>query len=306
VSALTKVFVVLHVVVSLLLVAGMVVFVNKVEDFKTQAKKYQDDAALSKRALTALETKDLQVIAEKNAAAVEANNRANALAAAKQTLENNIVTLQTSLATATAAKATVDTQVTTLANALKQAQETGAAQDVVVNGLRTRSDDVEKKYTESQVALSDLNNRLDALNRELNYSKEQVTALETELASARQQLVNGSVRGAAPGSPAPGPGGTGPGAPGSSAVPALASNVTIRGVVKNKFQVGEVAYATVSVGSADSVSKGARFNVTDPTGRQFLGYLTIDSVNPNEASGHLNGPNVDAVQKGSNVVSNWQ
>ncbi len=168
--------------------------------------------------------------------------------------------------------------------------------------LRNRSEELEKKYTDSQIALTDLNNRLDAQGRELNYSKEQVAALETELAKARQELAQMPLRGSsAPGVPA-GPGAAAPAGP----VPAVPSNVTIRGVVKNKFQVGDVSYATVSVGSADSVSKGAKFNVTDPSGRQFLGYLTIDSVNPNEASGHLNGPNVAAVQKGSTVVSNWQ
>jgi hypothetical protein len=299
-SALTKVFVVLHVVVSLLLVAGMVVFVNKVENFSQQAKQAQSQLDLVRREKAAIEAKDLQIIAEKNAAAAEANNRANSLAAAKQSLESSIATLQTSLATTNAAKATTDTQLTTATNALKQAQDTIAATEVVINGLRNRSDEVEKKYTESQVALSDLNNRLDALSRELNYSKEQVAALETELKTARDEIARGPARGGAPGVP------VAPGAGGTSAVPAVPSNVTIRGVVKNKFQVGEVAYATVSVGSADSVSKGERFNVTDPSGRQFLGYLTIDSVNPNEASGHLNGPNVEAVQKGSTVVSNWQ
>jgi predicted nucleic acid-binding Zn-ribbon protein len=299
-SALTKVFVVLHVVVSLLLVAGMVVFVNKVENFSAVAKQAQSQLEMVKREKSAIETKDLQVIAEKNAAAVEANDRANKLAAAYQSLQSSIATVQTSLATTTAANATAATQITTLTNALRQAQDTNAATEVVINGLRTRSDEVEKKYTESQVALSDLNNRLDALSRELNYSKEQVAALETELKAARDQLATGPVRGVAPGTSA------GPALGPSGQVPSVLSNVTIRGVVKNKFQVGEVAYATVSVGSADSVSKGERFNVTDPSGQQFLGYLIIDSVNPNEASGHLNGPKVEAVQKGSTVVSNWQ
>ena len=298
-SALTKVFVVLHVVVSLLLVAGMIVFVNKVEDFSTRAKHADADAALARRAEEAEKTKSMQVIAEKEAATVEANNRSNALAAANQTLQNNVAALQTQVTTATAAKSVVDTQVTTLANALTEAQKANSAEEQLNAQLRARGDEVEKKYTDSQIALSDLNNRVDALTRELSYSKEQVAALETELAGARDTIAKMPVRGSAPGAP-------GSGGPSGVSLPAIPSNLTIRGVVKNKFQVGEVAYATVSVGSADSVSKGARFNVTDPTGHQFLGYLTIDSVNPNEASGHLNGPNVEAVQKGSTVVSNWQ
>lgn len=299
-SALTKVFVVLHVVVTLLLVAGMVVFVNKVEDFKTQTINAKAAAKLANDERDAERIKSSQVIAEKEAANVEANNRANALAAAKQSLESSVATLQTSLATVTAAKAVADTQLTTLANALKEAQDAIKAQNDVDVALRTRSDELEKKYNESGIALSDLNNRIDSITRELNYSKEQVAALETELASARDQIVHAPVRPVAPGTPAA------PGAAAPGVVPAVPTNVTIRGVVKNKFQVGEVSYATVSVGSADSVSKGAKFNVTDSTGRQFLGYLIIDSVNPNEASGHLNGPNVQAVQKGSTVVSNWQ
>jgi hypothetical protein len=77
-------------------------------------------------------------------------------------------------------------------------------------------------------------------------------------------------------------------------------------VVRNTFKVGEVEYATVGLGSADGVSKGTKFNVVDPTGKQFLGYLTIDTVQPNESSGHLTGPNVPAIQRGSPVMTSWQ
>ncbi len=80
----------------------------------------------------------------------------------------------------------------------------------------------------------------------------------------------------------------------------------IRGVVKAKMNVGGVDYATILVGSADSVTKGMQFRVIDRTRQQFLGYLTVDAVEPNESSGHLTGPAVTAVQKGNEVRTTWQ
>ncbi len=126
---LTKVFVVLLVIVSLQFVAGVVVFVNKVENYSKQADTYKAAAATATAAAAAERLKSNQVIAEKEAATVEANNRANALASANQSLQSSIATLQTSLATTTAAKAVVDTQITTLTNALKEAQDAIKAQE---------------------------------------------------------------------------------------------------------------------------------------------------------------------------------
>ena len=300
-SALTKVFVVLLVVVSLLMVSGLVVFVNKVEDYQGLTKQANAKADLERRAKEAEIVKSQMIIGEKELAAVEAMNRAGALASVNQSQLEKISQLTGQIAAAQADKKLVDSQVTTLTAAIDEQQKTNGAMEKVIADLRSQRDELDKKYNESQVALSDLNNRLDAQNRDKNYLQENVTALETENANLRKQLVNMPVHGAAA-----------PGAGGASAVPVGYSPVTpqssqpIRGVVKSKFRVGDVSYATVSVGSADSVSKGTRFNVTDPTGKQFLGYLTIDSVNPNEASGHLAGPNVNAITQGSEVMSNWQ
>ncbi len=77
----------------------------------------------------------------------------------------------------------------------------------------------------------------------------------------------------------------------------------LRGVIKNKRTINGIEYATISLGSAQNVSKGMRFKVID--GNSFLGYLTIDNVEPNESVGHLDGPNLAMVKSGTEVRTQW-
>jgi len=49
------------------------------------------------------------------------------------------------------------------------------------------------------------------------------------------------------------------------------------------------------------VSKGMVFNVIDREQGDFLGYLEVDSVEPEEAVGRLTGPRVADIRPGSEV-----
>jgi len=71
--------------------------------------------------------------------------------------------------------------------------------------------------------------------------------------------------------------------------------------VREKSDIGGVTYATISVGSADDVVKGMRFAVIDRDRGVFLGYLTVESVEPNESTGRLEGPNVAEMKAGNEV-----
>ena len=81
-------------------------------------------------------------------------------------------------------------------------------------------------------------------------------------------------------------------------------NANLRGVVRSLKNIGGQDYATISLGSADNVQKGMKFNVIG--GNKFLGYLTIDSVDYNEATGHLEGPDLKSVRPGSEVATQFQ
>jgi hypothetical protein len=62
----------------------------------------------------------------------------------------------------------------------------------------------------------------------------------------------------------------------------------INGVIRGVQNINGIEYATVSVGSADGVSKGMQFNVINRDKGEWLGTLTVDRVDQNEAVGRLN------------------
>jgi hypothetical protein len=72
----------------------------------------------------------------------------------------------------------------------------------------------------------------------------------------------------------------------------------INGVVRSVDIIGGKKYATISVGSADNVTKGMKFSVISKD--DFLGFLTVESVEPNAAIGQVEGK-VDKIQAGVSV-----
>ena len=78
----------------------------------------------------------------------------------------------------------------------------------------------------------------------------------------------------------------------------------LEGVVHNVFLAGNKPWASISIGSKDNVTRGMRFNVHNND--QFLGYLTIQSTEPTEAAGVLEGPGVDKVKTGDQVKTQLQ
>ena len=71
------------------------------------------------------------------------------------------------------------------------------------------------------------------------------------------------------------------------------SGLNINGVIRATQTIAGIKYATISVGSADAVRKGTRFRVLGgQNGNQFMGYLTVTSVEPHESVGRLEGPRV--------------
>ena len=89
------------------------------------------------------------------------------------------------------------------------------------------------------------------------------------------------------------------GSVGMNAVPVRSPK--INGVVTDVRTIAGRPYATISVGSVDSVVKGMQFNVIDRESGNFLGILTVDTVEPNESTGQLQGPRVADVHKGVEV-----
>jgi hypothetical protein len=135
--------------------------------------------------------------------------------------------------------------------------------------------------------INDLTNRLEVTERERRNATEQLEEMRgqnTKLGSALQDAGK-NPREILASNRIPAGGGTAP---------------RINGVVREVRTVAGLPYATISVGSADSVTKGMIFNVVERNGN-FLGKITIVSVELNEATGRLSGPKVDQVRQGVEV-----
>ena len=76
---------------------------------------------------------------------------------------------------------------------------------------------------------------------------------------------------------------------------------SIEGVVRDKRLINGNTFVTISVGSADGVTKGMRFYVVN--GADFLGIVTIDTVDTDNSIGKLEGEQakITQVQKGNEV-----
>lgn len=282
-SVLTKTFVVLLVVTSLLLSASIVVFVNRVEDNKALA-----DA--SKRQVTSEKQKAAEQTTNFTESQMARRDLQNEMTKQVGELNRTVVDREAEVQKRDGELAQLkkDSQVkeATLkgtADALRAAQEMGTGFLTANKDLRATNDDLRKGNGELNIQITILDNKLRQTEKAREYAEEMVVELKSQLAGVRQK---GGPAGAA--------------TIGSAAIPEGTADVPINGVVRSVDIIGGKKYATISVGSSDLVKKGMRFNVINRQGGEFLGFLTVDSVQPNEAIGQLEGK-VDKIQAGVEV-----
>jgi hypothetical protein len=171
-----------------------------------------------------------------------------------------------------------------LTEALKASEDQKSKQQDIITQIRTDDAALVKKDSDLNITVSDLTNKLDVANRERENFGEQLS----EAKSQNDNLVK-----------ILGDNGINPNQVGG--IRANGGAVPINGIVRDTRVINGIPYATISVGSADNVQKGMEFNVIDRQRGQFLGKMTIDSVEPHEATGRLEGPRVDDVKAGIEV-----
>lgn len=283
-SALSKVFVALLVVCSLMLSAGVVVFVNKTED----AQKEKTTAVLAAKAAEARKAvADAEAISAREAAA-------KAIASAQErsaTLETEIKTKALEISKRDADIAALRNEgaqrtivLTATGDALKAAEAQKAKQDAQLADLRATADKLTKEKSELNQSLSDNIARLEVMTREWNYTKEQLAQLSNQSEKLIKQVKdlggnpNVEVTGVKNGAP------------------------PINGVVREVRKLEDNhQWATISVGAADQVVKGMEFKVIDRENGHFMGILKVETVQPNEATGVMSGPMVNDVKAGNEV-----
>jgi len=285
-SALTKIAVVLLVIASLLLSAGVIVFVNKVESFSTEmtASKtsLERERAARADARAQLEAANANMLAM----AKDNNTRMDALKQESAGKDSTILDLKNQVSKLDQDKKGVEVALTSMTKVQEGLQgQLAAAQTQVTDLRKIRDQLVDERHT-LNVSLTDALAKVDALDRARKNAEERLQGktamledLERKVAAAGlniKSLPNRTNEGAPP----------------------------LEAVVKGVFNAGGKPWASVSIGSQDMVEKGMKFNVVN--NNEFLGYLTIQTTEPNEAAGVLEGPKVEKVRQGDQVKTQLQ
>lgn len=282
-SVVTKVFIVLLVVLSLMLSAGLVVFVNRVDKFNATITTTKEDNA---RLKAQLDTAKAGVTEQAAYAAVARGERDAAFAsgqaeAAKLRQE-----------TADARKETADAQsdlkikevaTATLASALNASEAARKAVSDILDTTRTDNNTLVKKMSDCDLAIADLTNKLEVATRRVTDYSETIAQQQQQISLDEQKLKDSQVAVPVTGDNV----GTGGGAP------------AINAVVRTTRMINGIPYATISVGADAQVKKGMKFHVFDSAKPEYMGELTIDAVDEREATGKLEGPHVDDVRAGT-------
>ena len=276
-STLTKVFVVVLVVLSLLLAAASVTLLSTAPDFnrrldnETTARRAAEADVARTRASTAAQQSAL-------------TNRATELSGQLANSQEQLASLRTQLAKAEADKADLQGQLAqTNTTQTTQASAVQAAV-ALVDTLRQQNTSLRDEYTQSI-------DRYAQLDAQFNRTSQDLTITQRELRDAQEQLKDATARveslndrvlalGGQPGQE---------GRTGGLAAP------PINGVVLSTSNIGGVDYASISVGAEDDVLPGYRFTVIDNQTNEFLGFLTIERANDTTSIGRLSGPKVPQV-----------
>ena len=283
-SALTKVFVVLLVILSIIETAGMVVWVNRQPAFaKETTRLHQQLLEANAKAGQATIDRD-SAVAQGNAMQAQMQNLLNLsrqendqLRGTVNTRDTDMVRLQGSLDQATSAQKSAT-------DALAVAQSTLGSQSTQIADLRKNMLDLQNRNAELSLANNDMTNKYDITNHQWRDAQEQIAQLQNDNKTLRGTIQKAGISEANP--------------PLINAEPL----VRVSGVVQSKQDINGVQMATISVGSADQVTRGMQFRILDPNSRDpFLGYLVVDRVEPNQAIGHLFGPRVNQVHPGVEV-----
>jgi hypothetical protein len=277
-------FVILLVVLSLLLSAGMVVFVSQVENYKDSNDKMKGQltAATSERDRARADMEAVQASAQE--AVKQASTQVEQAKQDMNRVQQTLIDRDTQLGQAKSQAAIQAADLTRLAEAMKASETTKGQLEQTLNDLRQGNDKFLQQNAQLNQTVTDLTNRLEVTERERKFLAEQLTEAKNQVEKQAGMLRDAGV------SPAQyAAAGTRAGAP------------PINGVIKAIRPIAGIPYATISVGSADGVAKGMEFKIVNRESGEFLGVLTVDSVELNEATGRLSGPKVAQIRAGSEV-----
>ena len=285
-SGLTKLFVGLLVVLSIILAAAAVGTVATLDNYVERQETAQSTITSLRSQISAAESRAAGQISA-------ATERADTLRQQLVDTREQVNQLQTDLNSKDAQIARLTTGVeeanarnTRLAQAVQLSQATQNDLNTALAELRQQDLTQSQQSSQLQTRVTELTRERAVLERERRNLAEQLAQNQQAISrlSATVEDAGLDARAVAEGRR------RGQGTP-----------PPIDGVVRRTAQIAGKTFATISVGRNDEVAEGMEFNVIDDQSGEFLGRLIVQRVEPDEAVGVLQGPRVAEVSQGATV-----
>ena len=282
-SVLTKLFVVLLIICSLLLTAATVVFVNRTEDFhraavlsEERANRFQRDKETAQRDADAARQRESEAMNIANGKVGDALAKINQLSQDVAGKDAEINGLKAKLAVN-------DATITVQAEGLKTMGENLGNVATRNKALTDEADKLKVRNAELFEATTDFQKRLEEAERERRFLTEQLTQVRADYTKATNALREHGWSLETPRK--------------AVALPDL------KGYIQDVKTDQGRTFATISLGSKEHVEKGMEFSVVDQTEGTFLGKFIVDTVDPDTSFGRLEGPRVQNVRRENLVLS---
>jgi chromosome segregation ATPase len=268
-----------------LLSSAVFIWVNKTENYKSNIERVNAELAKARKAQQDSAAAEM-VAKTAHADAIKAfNTQIEAIQSDLKGRDQQISQRDVQIADLSSQVKQQLITLTSTGEALKASEAMKKLQSEQIASLRETGDKLLKQKADLDSALSDTTNKLDVMEREWTHMKEQLTESQ-----GNNDRLMGQVKDLGGNPTVVVTGGLKAGAP------------AINGVVREvKTLDDNRQWATISVGSADSVAKGMEFKVIDRGSGSFLGILTVDRVEANEAIGVLAGPKITDIKPGNEV-----
>ena len=286
-STLTKIFIVLLVVLSLVLAAATVTFVTTIGNQRAAAdaalQEQKNQTAAANRAKEAADSARASAETARQADVQRIETLSQQTRQIAQVINDRDVKnaeLQNRLAIAAA-------DITRLTDSVKALQDQNSKQSDQIAQMNQARDQALTQAAQMSMSISELTNKLEVTERDRKFAMEQLEQARQDVGKLRGAVgdLGGNVDTVLAGA-----GAKAGGAP------------RINGVVRDVRQIAGVNYATISVGSADGVTRGMEFKIVDRNSGNFLGILAVETVEPNQAVGRITGgPKVAEVRPGVDV-----
>lgn len=284
-SVMTKLFVVLLIICSLLLTAATVVFINRTEDFHKAAGIAEDQMRAAQRRAE-IAANDANTARQRETEAIAtANGKVSDLLARIQTMTQDLAAKDAQVNDLNAKLGVAQANIGDQAAGLKTMGQNVA--DVTARNQALIAENDKLRLTNAEIvgANTDYSKRLEEAERERRFLNEQLMQAKSDLAKATGVLLDKGIPLNRP------------------AVRNGASMPDLKGIIRNVKTDEGRTYATISLGATSKVEKGMEFSVIDDKEGTFLGKFIVDSVEPDTSFGRLEGPRVQNVRPENLVLS---